>query len=270
MALESRDGFKRNGFLSEETARAVDRLRGENAHWFALAHDTNRALMEASDRAFKSSNGKTSLSREAIAAFILLRSCGLFQAAILMTERGMVVEGRTMVRSLFECLFCIGALLKSPEGFIDILKKDFESSKKNQARFIKENFPSLCDLDIGILEEILDSADKKSSLMSPKRVSELGDVRKEYIFYQRLSDTAVHVSSSSLQHHMAANKENNSFHLRWNSGNESSNASTLHASIKAALYIGVGATELMQHIESNEAFKPLYERFLNMPPVCPI
>lgn len=82
---------------------------------------------------------ESSMSREAIGARILLRSCAAFQGAVLLTERGMVAEGRTLVRNLVESSFCVAALVTAPEKFIKLIKDDSEASRQNQRKFVLDN-----------------------------------------------------------------------------------------------------------------------------------
>jgi hypothetical protein len=48
------------------------------------------------------------------AALLFVRGLSSFQAAIMLAERGMVQDARTIVRSCFETVFCFGALDKDP------------------------------------------------------------------------------------------------------------------------------------------------------------
>ena len=129
------EGFEEEGFLSVGVTNGIVSLRAENADWFKLAEDTNAALMRTAIAA-TSTVKTTSMAPEAVAVRVLLRSCGTFQGVILLTERGMVAEGRTLARSLIENAFCITALLVNPAATIEMLKADSDASHRNQGKFV--------------------------------------------------------------------------------------------------------------------------------------
>lgn len=108
MGNEPISTFEESGFLSAQVAADVDRIRVENGEWFNLAEDVNAALMRAVMVAVGSVK-TSSMSPEAVAVRIALRASGTFQGTILLTERGMVAEGRILARSLIEDAFCIAA-----------------------------------------------------------------------------------------------------------------------------------------------------------------
>jgi hypothetical protein len=104
----------------------------------------------------------------------------------------MVAEGRTLARSLIEDAFCIAALLSEPAIFVEMLKADFDASRRDQGKFI-------------LAEDLIttiDAIDKKAEIMGPKKVATLGPLTRQYLFYQRLSDDAAHPSSRSLHRYM--------------------------------------------------------------------
>ena len=57
-----------------------------------------------------------------LAALLFVRGLSSFQAAILLAERGMIQDARTITRSCFETVFCFGALHKDP-GFLEKFEK---------------------------------------------------------------------------------------------------------------------------------------------------
>ncbi len=98
------EGFEENGFLSAGIANGIANLRAEEADWFKIAEDVNAALMRTA-KAATAAVKTTSMTPEAVAVRVLLRSCGTLQGVILLTERGMVAEGRMLARNLIERAF---------------------------------------------------------------------------------------------------------------------------------------------------------------------
>src|SRR5689334_22729147 len=107
------EGFEEDRFLSLGVTRGIANVRAENVEWFKLAVDTNAALMRAAITGTGTVK-TTSMAPEAVAVRVVLRSCGTLQGVILLTERGMVAEGRTLARSLIEDAFCLAALVAEP------------------------------------------------------------------------------------------------------------------------------------------------------------
>ena len=98
------EGFEEVGFLSAGITNGIANLRAEDADWFKIAEDVNAALMRTV-KAAAAAVQTTSMTPEAVAVRVLLRSCGTLQGVILVTERGMVAEGRMLARSLVENAF---------------------------------------------------------------------------------------------------------------------------------------------------------------------
>src|SRR5713101_7073425 len=67
-----------------------------------------------------------------LAARLLMRGMSAFQGAIVMAERGMTTEARTLARSCFETVFCLGALRKDPR-FVEAFTRDDASRRKKLA-----------------------------------------------------------------------------------------------------------------------------------------
>jgi len=264
------DRFKEEGFLSAGITNGSASVRAENSDWFKLAEDTNAALMRTAIAA--TSGVKTaSMAPEAVAVRVLLRSCGTFQGVILLTERGMVAEGRTLARSLTENAFCVVALLVDPAAFIKMLKADSDASRRNQGKFVLAEQLIAAGAKRDKLQATIDAIDKKAGIMSPKKVAAIGPLFRQYLFYQRLSDDAAHPSSKSLHRYMVTVESRSGWRgYKSGAGDQGENAATLHSAILAALPIGVGITEMLKDKDGNAEFAALADRFEAMPPVPPV
>lgn len=263
--MDLHEGFEEQGFLSPVIASGVAQLRAENADWFQLADDMNAALMRAAVAA--TAAVKTNLwNPMAVAVRILLRSCGTFQGVILLTERGMVAEGRTLARSLIENAFCVAALHDQAEPFIKMLWDDSEASRHRQRKFIvaEELIAESAALDK--LRAAIDAIDKPQR-MNLKDVAKLGPLVKQYLAYQWLSDDSAHLSAKSLNRHVRGEAACSGWNYKWAAGDRSENAATLHHAILAALGIGVGITQLLGDTNGNAVFGQIANRFHAMPPV---
>ena len=263
------DGFEENGFLSNGVATGVAGIRSENATWFRLAEDTNATLMRAAVAGARTVK-TTNWSRDAVAVRIAIRSCGILQGVVLMTERGMVTEGRMLARSLIENSFCMAALVDNAAAFLDMLREDSEASRRNQGKFIIAQKLGDSNVDRQKLQAAIDAIDKAAAIMSPKKVAALGPLLIQYINYQGLSDDAGHVSASSLHRHVQRHPDGSGWDYRWLVGDQGENATTLHRTLLATLPIGIALTQILSDSASNVAFQALAERFRIMPPVPPL
>ncbi len=263
--LDLHEGFEEKGFLGTGITNGVSTLRAENSDWFELADDANAAFMRTAAFA-TSAVHTTSMAPEAVAVRVLLRSCGALQGVILLTERGMVAEGRTLARSLIENAFCIAALHDNPTAFMQMLKEDSEASRRQQGRFIIAQELITSGASRKKLQAAINAMDK-AEIMSPKKVAALGPLMKQYLSYQRLSDDAAHLSAKSLHRHVLVDAARGGWTYKWGAGDLGENAATLYHTILAALPIGVGITQMLKDMNGNAAFGDLAIRFQSMPPV---
>jgi|HubBroStandDraft_2_1064218.scaffolds.fasta_scaffold69281_3 hypothetical protein len=262
---ELHEEFEIRGFLGKGIASGIPDLRAENEGWFTLIEDVNELLVRTAAAA--TNTVKTnSLAPEAVAVRIVLRSCGTLQGVILMTERGMVAEGRILTRSLVEDAFCIAALHDNPVSFLEILKEDSEGSRRLQGKFILAQDMIDKGASRDKLQAAIDALGKPDT-MSPKAIAAMGPLLKQYLAYQRLSDDAAHTSARSLDRHVKSDAARSGWCYKWGAGSREENAVTLHHAVLASLPIGVAITQMLKDTDNNSRFGDLADRFQAMPPV---
>ncbi|MBF0560423.1 MAG: hypothetical protein HQL37_00125 [Alphaproteobacteria bacterium] len=267
--MELHEYFSGKGFLSSDIMESISIIRLENVEWFTLAADTNTVLMDCATAVVKIVK-TTQMEAKAVAVRVMLRSCGTFQGVILLTERGMVVEGRTLARSLIENAFCVAALLNNPTEFIQKLKDDSAASKKHQSKYIIDK-KLVDDTSANNLKNVINAIDRNCKILNPKAVSELGPLNKLYLSYQRLSNDAAHPTAKSLEHHVLTDAARSNWRYKWGPGGQGENAATLYHAISAAIPIGIGITEMLKDEtgidEFRTKFRDLMDRYYKMPPV---
>ncbi|WP_439886367.1 DUF5677 domain-containing protein [Pseudomonas sp. MBLB4123] len=262
---ELRTDFETFGFLGAGIEYSLDLFRAENAEWFQLAEDLNKALVRTALTAMELA--KTNLlAPQAIAVRILLRSCGQFQGVVLLASRGMVAESRTLARSVLEGAFAIAALHDNPEKFLALLREDNSASKKNQGKYILAERLVADPANEARLREIVESMGKVN-YMTPKAIAALGPLTAHYLAYQRLSDDSAHISAKSLDRHVARNGDKSGWLYSWGPGSPEDNAATLHGAILGGMSIGVGVTAMLNDENGNAEFAELARRFQLMPEV---
>lgn len=252
--------FAAKGYLSAVVTDQIGALRAESAEIFALADDTNLAL-QAACVAGLLKPAEHNFSPETFATRLALRSCGNFQGAILMAERGMVTESLTLTRSLIENSFCIAGLLQDPEKFVEILKSDAQEAYRLQAKFVVDHLLDDDPVTRAKVQGVLDGIGKKHSTISPKKNALGGPLRRQYLVYQKLSNDAAHPSIASLNRHLSIHVDEGVCDYRWGLLSAEEIRFSVYQATSAAIQIGVGFTEMIGAIEQNEAFSPLLDRF---------
>ena len=113
------------GFLSPEIAAWIGKHRAENRAWFSLAMDLNSVAQQE----LLLLEVPLEDSKAVLATLLFVRGLSSFQAAILLAERGMTQDARTIARSCFESVFCFGALRKDRDFLGKFEKHDVHSKK---------------------------------------------------------------------------------------------------------------------------------------------
>jgi Family of unknown function (DUF5677) len=116
------------GFLSPEVAAWINKHRSENQAWFSLAMGLNSVAQQELLLLKVLSEDKSAF----LAALLFMRGLSSFQAVILLVERGMTQDARTITRSCFESLFCLAALGNDP-SFLEKFEKSGVRGKKKFA-----------------------------------------------------------------------------------------------------------------------------------------
>lgn len=258
------DSFECRGFFSSEVEhQLVPEIRRDLEQWFDLTEKTNQALMRLVSEA-TSRVQTTSMNPLAVGVRVLLRSIGMYQGSILMAERGMIAESRSLARNVLEGAFAIAALLKSPEEFVEMLRDDSEKSRRMQAKFISDQ-RLVSDSKTILQIQALISQAGKPNYINQKAVASRGPLVAQYLTYQRLSDDSAHVTARSLNKHIHKNGEG--WCYQWGPGPTEDNGATLSHIVSAAIAIGIGVSELIGNSSGAIEFTRLADLHAKMPPV---
>lgn len=104
------------GFLSASLAVSIANLRRDFAPWFGVAEGLNGLAM----RALSNVTPATDSNQQVVAAALYGRALTSFQAALLLAERGMIADARTVVRAAAETVIVLSAVAKDA-GVCDLL-----------------------------------------------------------------------------------------------------------------------------------------------------
>jgi hypothetical protein len=111
---ESLMPFERDGFLSRAEPSRVELIRERHAPWFAVVERLNRLAMSV----LLSEVPK--LSEELYVATLYARAVTMFQGAVMLAERGLGAESRTLVRGCAETAIALGAVRRDKTFFAKI------------------------------------------------------------------------------------------------------------------------------------------------------
>jgi hypothetical protein len=204
------------GFLSPEISNWITKHRTANKDWFQLSGDLNRLAQRAISLITAPSENKQILT----AALLFIRGVASFQATILLAERGMTQDARISVRSCFETVFYLGALLKDP-GVVEALIRDDADHRGKLARALL-NLPEGSGLEAehtARLNRFLNDLKQSGTAPESIRVFEtaklagLDDIYNTY--YRGLSNDAAHPSVTSLNRYLASDRAGMVTGLHW-------------------------------------------------------
>jgi len=263
MEISGKSSFLEEGFVSSETRDCISEIREANQELFKLAEDLNRLLMRIAHAATDAA--KTNLQSPAsVSVRLVLRAVGTFQSVLLLAERGLVADARTLVRSCLEDAFALAALMDDPEEFICKYVDDFNGATKRQLKFVTDRKLG----DAALIKSLTDKYNDtpKGDSLSPSDLAKKSPLDIQYLMYQRLSNDSAHPSATSLAHHAYKHPDKSGWCYAWQIADGESNAATLHTAIQAVLPVAVGIVDFLQLRSFDGAFEPILERLETLPP----
>jgi hypothetical protein len=219
--------FSENGFLGHEAMQSSELFRQQHAEYFNHFKEVNKV----SHRFVGEGILDTTNGRQLFIGGLFLRSLTEFQAMVILTERGITSEMKTLLRSILELRFQIQAIAKDDIAAkrlifqgekkvrerLEALKAETWLDKKNPHRADVENRFKAQDaevkrLEADILTERPELADKKGRLpkLGLEDLAKIAIMTREYkIVYSSLCEAA-HSSAKYLEE-MGSFDENGNF-----------------------------------------------------------
>src|SRR6185312_5821599 len=117
------------GFLSPAVAGSVAGIRARSAPIFELADEASRFGQGLMFHGIGRAARQEQLSPVALGTQLLVRTLSNFQGSVILAERGMTVEARTIVRSCYENAVLIGGLHVCPTETVDHMRADERESQ---------------------------------------------------------------------------------------------------------------------------------------------
>lgn len=260
-----RDEFEVTGFLSPSMADFQAEVRAKLSDWFSVADDVSFAMQRAVIRNSKeAAEGQLMRGRKPITQAVALRAVSNLQGAIIMAERGMAIEARTLARSVLEDAFCVAALHDDPDAFLEHLETDHALARKGQATAIL-NLGSKGKFDEKAIRKVIDGIPKLRNL-GMQGLAKLGPLAQQYLAYRVLSNDGAHPSATSLRRHVDVSSDNSTWAgFRIGPARDRDIVEALNFAMLAALPVGIGYTTIMEDVAGNEEFGTLSDRYQALP-----
>lgn len=198
--------FEQRGFLSPDLDRWREHARKRFPQRFSLLDDSSdlaqRCLYEMCRIPRPDDNATKSLLTCALYARLLQ----LFQGSVVMLERGMVTNSRTLLRSGFETLFFVGASIMK-EDFFTIAMQDhkFQQDKmlRAQIKRLRESDPPetqiVASLEAALTKVMDDMKNLEMKEAGFWNVAQMAGMLDAYdAYYRGLSTDSAHVNMFSI------------------------------------------------------------------------
>lgn len=199
--------IKDQGFLSPDIGRFIEKYRQDNRAAFDLADALNRTAQRLLLGAEVKMEGE-SFSEKNLAQLLFVRALSNFQGAILMAERGAVVEARTLARTCLETAFALVAAVKMDSAFIDrMVANDMGSKSKganwllnraDHADFLQPESKAGLEAFVGRLK----AENEPTGSFATEEMARRGGLDGLYIYFRQFSSDAAHPMLEALNRYV--------------------------------------------------------------------
>jgi hypothetical protein len=169
--------------------------------------------------------------QEVTSIALLLRAISSFEGVILLSERGMFVEARTIARNVFETAFYLGALAEDP-GFVKRLVADNAKHRKLLATALINDKAHADVIGTDVLRMLqrflndLDASDQELGKIVSEQAATQSGMASLYSFFRDLSGDA-HPTIQSLGRYTVGTPDVTGFRLQ--PDDESAHQALAHA-----------------------------------------
>lgn len=199
--------FKRAGFLAPSVIEIIKYSQARIPGWFSFANDLNRLAQSLYVETTDLLRGRSTHDPLPMALQLMPRALSAFQGSIILAERAMPVEAKTLARGIYEAAFWIGYLRTHPQEAAEQLRRAtlqgeiglFKSSLRAGAA-AQGGIEAEMRTRLGEMQRVHDALPKGPKL---ERVAELGGFGPAYLHYKQLSGSAAHVSLKSTMCYLA-------------------------------------------------------------------
>lgn len=200
--------YDENGFLSGRIETWIKEYQESNREILNRAQELNRDCHHFLDGRSIDLNDQ----KQAVSCVLFARILELYQAIIVVAQRGMIAPTQIMFRSFLEAMFHFFAIQKDPKYLDEYLDQFHIQRKKLVNKVHKSNSPQLDGLRQAIDDQLLEEIKQSVEELGIKPIS-IEDVAKRaechdiYLIVYPLLCRAVHTSASALDSHVRFNKD---------------------------------------------------------------
>jgi len=201
-----------DGYLSNQITYWIKKNRNQNSKWFNLCKEINRFSHTTMFKMIVHNKCKLEL----MVALLYIRSMSNFQGVIIMAERGMVNEAKTLLRCLMECGFAVVAIDKD-KTIVDRLILDDRIQQLEKLKAIKRNIENGVPLpkDAFSIDEIktlirnVKSEIKKSNIkkFTTRDLAKIAGLIKTYDSAYKVLSSTIHVNVRDLEQYLELNEK---------------------------------------------------------------
>ncbi len=193
--------FRENGFLGEEIKDWIQKHRNNHAAWFSLCGYLNTLGQKALFQMFFKKGEKQKI----VGTVLFARIVSNYQGVIILIERGMPYEAQTLLRSMLESLFSLGAVTNNEDFAMNFVDED-EIHRLKLLRKMKQLEPEKMK-DFGLSEKEIDKQieDLSSQIhenqikkLTTEALSKMADLHDLYLIQYTLLSSTVHSKVRSL------------------------------------------------------------------------
>jgi uncharacterized protein DUF5677 len=193
--------WRRDGFLSGAAVKAESAITRTHAEWFEHAEQFNRVGQAAFFEGSPAIAGQSTHDPLPVACRMTLRALSTFQGVILLSRRGMAVEGFTLARNLYEIAFWVSYLAVDGETAAKDFLRDEQLSRLGALKLDRECHYSgeitLALKDLAKIERDIRGFPKGKGL-NLKQLAKRANLLGHYRTYKMVSMRYAHASLGSL------------------------------------------------------------------------
>jgi len=201
-----------DGYLSNQITYWIKKNWNQNSRWFNLCKEINRFSHTTMFKMIVHNKCKLEL----MVALLYIRSMSNFQGVIIMAERGMVNEAKTLLRCLLECGFAVVAIDKD-KTIVDRLILDDRIQQLEKLKAMKRNIENGVPLpkDTFSIDEIktfikdVKSEIKKSNIkkFTTRDLAEIAGLITTYDSAYKVLSGTIHVNVRDLEQYLELNEK---------------------------------------------------------------
>jgi len=170
--------------------------------WFDVCERLNRLAHRQLNTLVVAGEDRQLLLR----ALLFIRGLSSYQAALILAERGLTTEARTIARGCFETVFLLGAIDKQPQLVDNLIVDDVTRKRRLAAAVIA--LPEDHQADEAVSKRLSDYLSETeghgSGLLKVEQMATIAGMKSIYdLYYRSLSNDAAHPSLTSLRRHVS-------------------------------------------------------------------